>query len=291
MIRRLPHAAALLISWLASNGGTHFRRNQTLAIRAFTLAITVLVIFGGLARAEDARQTHDLTIGAPPTLKAALDSVLPLFEREYAAKVHVVYRPSRLLRWQIEHGTAIDVFLSESADEVHSLSQKRLTETGETIYAETSLVVVTAATSEPLGVSFRDALPSRSIRIAVADPSQSPLGDLTARMLTRIDPAYKHHCHLVYAPESTGIVKLLAAGAADVGIVYRADAINSGNLRIVEEMPAGRHVTAHFSEAVISTCRAHGCGLAHQFVHFMMTPLIQKLLVQHGFDEGISHGF
>jgi molybdate transport system substrate-binding protein len=66
--------------------------------------------------------------------------------------------------------------------------------------------------------------------------------------------------------------------------VYRADAINSGQVRIIDEAPSGRSIPVIFGQAVVSTCRQDSLQAAEQFVNFMTSPRIQKLLLKYGFD-------
>lgn len=75
-------------------------------------------------------QAESLTVGAPPTLRAAFSDILPLFEQEYGEKVHIDYTPSKTLLRQIEKGAPIDVFLSAGIEEVEYLHKKGLTLNG-----------------------------------------------------------------------------------------------------------------------------------------------------------------
>jgi molybdate transport system substrate-binding protein len=79
-------------------------------------------------------------------------------------------------------------------------------------------------------------------------------------------------------------VRLVGAGEADVGVVNRVDAINSGQVRIIDEAPAGRSIPVVFGQTVVSTCREASLQAAENFVNFMMSPRIQKLLLKYGFE-------
>jgi molybdate transport system substrate-binding protein len=255
-------------------------------IRILTMAAAIVsglacaVGTGGYAQAES------LTVGAPPSLRITLEEILPIFESEYGASVHVVYSPSKTLRRQIENGGAIDVFLAAGVDEVGYLHQKGLTRNGAPrIYAQTSLVLVMAMASPAMSVSFRKALPDRAIRIALGDPQTSSLGDVTAQALTKLDPAYRNRARLIHAQDSDAIVNLVRTGTADVGLVYRVDAINGGQVRISDEIPTGTFAPVQFSQAVVWTCRESARDIANEFSDFLMSPRIQKLMQKYGFDS------
>jgi molybdate transport system substrate-binding protein len=224
-------------------------------------------------------------------MKAAFHEILPMFESEYGATVHVVYGPSQTLRRQIEKGASIDVFLPAAIEEVEKLHQKELTLSGGLrIYAQTSLVLVMSATSLATSISFREALPNGVTRIALGDPKTSSLGDITARALTKLAPAYRNRSHLLYAQHAEEVLNLVRAGKADVGIVYRVDAINSGHVRIIDEAPVGTHTPAQFGGTIVWTCRDASRPVAEAFLDFMTSPRIQKLLLRYGFDPVPADG-
>jgi molybdate transport system substrate-binding protein len=252
-------------------------------IRKFGMAI---MLVGGLAgfEMEAPAQGEPLALAAAPTLRAPFQEILRMFEQEYGVPVEVQYGPSHTLRRQIEQGAPIDVFLSESLHEVDALHQKGLTRLGgPRQYAQSPLVLVMSSASQATAISFGEALSSRPLRVALVDPKTSILGMMATRVLKEIDPLAPHRARLLPAAHTDEVIRLVSVGEADVGVVYRADAINSG-LRIVDEAPAGRSMPVVFGQAVVSTCRPSSLQAAEQFVNFMMSPRIQKLLLKYGFD-------
>ncbi len=164
------------------------------------------------------------------------------------------------------------MFLPEAFEEVEKLHKKGLTlNGGPRIFARTSLVLVMATASPAISISFHDVFPDRTIRIALVDPKTSALGEITASALTKLDPAYKNRSHLLHVEHSDDVVNLIRTGKAEVGIVYRVDAINSGQVRIIDEAPAGRHTPVQFGEAVVWTCRKASLGVAEEFFNFIVS--------------------
>jgi len=271
-------------------------RKRRPLLKFLKLSLTVAIASGLTFAygAEGFAQTESLTIGAPPSVKAAFAKILPMFEREYGASVQVIYGPSKTLGRQIEQGAPIDVFLAAGVDEAASLYKKGLTLNGKPrIYAQTSLALVMSTESLATLVSFHDALPNRTTRIALGDPRISALGDVTNQALSGVNPAYvnKSRSNIIYAPHSEDILHLIHTGKADVGLVYRVDAINGGQVRISDETPAGSYAPVKFAQTVVWTCRESVRGIAEEFSDFLMTPRIQKLLLNYGFDAITSNGY
>lgn len=252
-----------------------------------TLKVVVVMVVGvAIPGVWGSAQAEPLTVGAPPSLKATLEEIVPMFEKEYGATVRVVYSPSKTLRRQIEKGAPIDVFLAAGTEEVQNLHKKGLTlNGGPRVYAQTSLVLVMSTFFDAIPISFRDALPDRTTRIALGDPRTSSLGDTTAQMLTELNPTYQRRSLIYLASHSVDIMNLIHSGKADVGLVFRVDAINGGQVRIIDEAPSGTYLPVQFGQAVVWTCRAGSLPVAVKFSDFLMSPRIQKLLVKYGFDS------
>ena len=248
--------------------------------------MAVIALLAGVVATGERVQADTLTIGAARSLKAAFQEIVPMFEKEYGATVDVVYGPSQTLRRQIEKEAHIDLFFPGAAEEVEALHKKGLTlNGGPRIYAQTSLVLVMSTAGTATAMSFHDVLPNRPIRIAIADPKTSALGTITARTLTKLDPAYKSRFHLLYAQHTDEILNLVRTGQADAGIVYRVDAINGGQIRIVDEALDGAYTPVRFGHAVVWTCRQASLEVAEEFFDFILSPRIQKLLMKYGFDS------
>lgn len=261
------------------------RSKEGVHMGAARFRLTVALAGGLLAAVATANVAHanDLTIGAAWSLKPAFQEILPMFEKEYGATVKVVYGSSPVLRRQIEQGAPIDVFLPAGVEDVRKLQRKGMTLNGGVrVYALTSLVLVMP--SESSAMSLRDLAPSRSTRLALGDPTQSSLGEATAKALTGLDPALGNRAALVHAAHGQAVVDLVRGGRADAGIVYRVDAINSAHVRIVDETPSGAPASVPFGQAVVWTCRESSRATAEDFFNFMISPRIQKLLLKHGFD-------
>lgn len=253
-------------------------------IRTWSMATILVGGLAGVVMSADGVQAENLTVAAAYSLKPAFQEIVPMFEREYGAKVQVIYGQSQALRRDIERGAPIDVFLPAAVEEVETLRKKGLTlDRGVQIYAQSSLVLVMSEISRAAAISVHDGLPDRAARIALGDPKTSSLGAVTARALAKLDPAYRNRLRVVHGQHGEDIVNMVHTGQADAGIVYRVDAINNGRVRIIDELSG--YAPVQFGQALLWTCRNDSRRVADAFLDFMMSPRIQKLLVQYGFDN------
>jgi molybdate transport system substrate-binding protein len=254
----------------------------------FLLSVTVMTLLAAVMwQPGDGHADHPrtLTIAAANSLKDALREILPIFEKDRGTvEVKVVWGPSQTLRDQIAQGAPIDVFLPSSIEEIDQLEKKQLTLPGtKHIYAETALVLITQA-ALPARVSSLSDLPGSDVRrIAVGDPKTSSVGKFAAQVLknTRVDADLKSR--YVYAEHSGAVLNLVAAGEAEVGLVYRTDAINNKKVQILAEAPPDTHAPIVYALATVWT--SQNPSLARQFGEFMLMPKIQDILKTYGFER------
>lgn len=258
-------------------------------MRRLSTAMAIAVgLTGGLAVGQPV-QADTLTIGAAYSLQSAFQEVVPMFESEFGSTVKVVYGSSQTLRREVENGAPMDVLLS-AQDELEKLQKKGLTlNGGPEVYAQTSLVFVMSAASQAMPISFHEMSSERRTRVAIGAFESSVAGPITARALRAVDPSYKDRFRLISATHHDEVINMIRRGEAEVGLVYRVDAIhNSGQVRIIDETPGGIYTPVSFGEAVVWTCREESRTAAASFTEFFRSPRIQKLLLKYGFEPVTS---
>jgi molybdate transport system substrate-binding protein len=230
-------------------------------------------------------QPETLTIAAANSLRDALRKLLPAFESQHPeVTVRVIYGPSQSLRKQIEEGAPVDVFLPSLSEEIDQLENKGLVIQGtKRIYAGTSLVLITGPVLPAPVRSIEDlhSIPVR--RIAVGDPKTSSVGKVAAQFLkfSKLDPKLKSQ--YVYGEHSRAVVDLVAKGEAEIGVVYRTDAITDSHVRILDTAPAESHSPIHYGVAIVWTARnISGAG---DFIEFLLSSWSQDELKKYGFDQ------
>jgi molybdate transport system substrate-binding protein len=250
----------------------------------FVLLLTVIAVLGWMPNRAVA-QPETLTIAAANSLKDALRKLLPAFERQHPeVGVRIIYGPSQSLRKQIEEGAPVDVFLPSLSEEIDELAAKGLIIDGtKRIYAGTSLVVITGPVLPAPVRSIEDlhSIPVR--RIAVGDPKTSSVGKVAAQFLkfSKLDPKLKSQ--YVYGEHSRAVLDLVSKGEAEIGVVYRTDAVTDRQVRILDTAPAESHSPIHYAVAIVWTARnITGAG---DFIEFLLSSGTQDELKKYGFDQ------
>ncbi len=246
--------------------------------------LSLLIGIGWNSRPAEA-QPETITIAAANSLKDALRKVLPLFEAQHReVHVRVIYGPSQTLRSQIEQGAPVDIFLPSLFEEIDQLEAKGLIIQGtKRAFAATSLVLITGTTL-PAPISTIQELQHIPVRrIAVGDPKTSSVGKVSAQFLkySKLEPKLKSQ--YVFGQHSRAVLDLVARGEAEIGVVYRTDAVSNADVRILDTAPAESHIPVRYGVAAAWT--AQNISAAGDFIEFLMSPHIQTLLQDFGFDH------
>jgi molybdate transport system substrate-binding protein len=173
---------------------------------------------------------RDLVVYGEPTLETALKSVGKLWHGRSGTRVNVFVAPTDLSYAQIERGARCDVIFALAGFATDDAARNKI------IHADTirrilrnGLALIGTA---PAAVPAADATLADMSRLiagktlAIANPDRDPAGaravDLLRRLGIAIDDRNKA---IVVAESSAGVLSFLAAGKAQLGIVYGSDAL------------------------------------------------------------------
>lgn len=249
------------------------------------LPLVSLVMFGSGMTTHAHAQPETVTIAAANSLRDVFRKVLPQFEAQHPeVVVRVIYGPSQNLRKQIEEGAPVDVFLPSLVEEIEYLEKKSLVIQGtKRVYAGTSLVIITGKTFPAPVASLQELHTVPVRRIAIGDPKTSSVGKVAVQFLkhAKLEPQLKSQ--YVFGEHSRAVLDLVAKGEAEIGVVYRTDAVAEQQVRILDTAPEDSHTPVRYGVAAVWT--AKNISAAGDFIEFLLSTPIQEQLKQFGFDQ------
>ena len=204
------------------------------------LSLVTALLFVTALLAPAIAQARDLVVFGEPTLEKALKSVGTLWQTRTGTRVNVFVAPTDLSYAQIERGARCDVIFALVGAATDDAAR------GKIIHADTirralrnSLVLVG---SDP-GATPRSKATLADIgrliaskRLAIANPDRDVAGaralDLLRKLGITVDDSNKA---VAVAESSAGVVSLLSANKAQLGIVYATDALSG--FRLVVPLP------------------------------------------------------
>lgn len=209
-----------------------------------------------LAVAAVPAETKPLLVGAASSLSEPLQDLAPGFVA--ALKVPAPsfnFAASGVLLQQIHRGAPIDVFVSAGEKQMDWLQKAGLLVVGSRrVIAGNQLVLVVPSRSPLHSLRFQGLNSMAIRRIAIGD-SSVPAGDYGRQTLAYYGLSEAVKAKLVPLGSVRAVAIAVAAGDVDAGIIYKSDAQNVRNLRIVALAPDASHTPIRYSAAVIAASR------------------------------------
>ena len=229
---------------------------------------------------QAAEANKPLLVGAASSLREPLNSLAPSFAAAHKVDPTFHFAASGVLQQQIQKGAPIDVFVSAGNRQMDRLEKAGLLLSGSRrVIAGNQLVLVVPSRSPLHSLRFQG-LDSMAIRrIAIGDNSV-PAGDYGRQTLAYYGLSEAVKAKLVPLGSVRAVANAVAAGHVDAGIVYKSDAHNGPNLRIVAGAPEASHAPIRYSAAVITASRQ--AKLASAYLASLTTAQASQVFRRYG---------
>jgi len=262
-------------------------------VRVSVLAIIVLTVGGiGPAAASEA-----LVIAASPSLAAALEALSQAFEASHQnVKVRLYFDSGLNLRRTIaamENNSTGQYFIGSGpihiiapgGDELITRLEQKYYVLPQTRrpYATVSLVLVVPESLVDAPSSFEALAQDTRIRVAVADPMLTLVGQKTNELLQALGIAGGMKDRLDVATDARGVLDHVLNGQADVGIIFGPDAYDKRErVRVVAVAPEQAVRPIIHSLAMERYCPDR--PLCDEFLAFSQSPEARSIL------KGLGYG-
>ena len=257
------------------------------ALRACVLlALVALAPALGGCKARGDRQARrvELTVFAASSLTEAFEQLERGFERVHpTVDVQLSFAGSQILRVQIEHGAAADVFASADPSHMRALEDAGLVSESRT-FAHNELVLIVPRRN-PAGIESFEQL-DQAARIVIGT-DEVPVGIYARQILERARATLGEEFvatvlrHVVSEESNVRLVRAkVELGEADAALVYRTDAASSSRVRVVP-IPDASKVRASYS--IGPSAGSPHAREAAAFVDYVSSQEGRELLGRHGF--------
>lgn len=262
-----------------------------LATRILLLVLSVTLgltgpVFGG----------ESLVIAASPSLAAPLDELGRAFETAHPdVKVQLHYGSGLELRQMIATmqnrvgnkyfiGSGPIHVIAPGGDELITRLEMRsyVLPDSRTPYATASLVLIVPESLVDAPSSFEALAQDVRIRIAVADPKLTALGQKTDELLRAVGGAEIWKGRLDVATDARGVLDHLMNGKADAAIVFGPDAIREANrVRVVATASGKLDRPVTYSMAMERFCPNR--TLCEEFLSYVRSANAETIIKQLGY--------
>ena len=223
-------------------------------------------------------------LAAAANLQPALLELVPLFEREHAARVSVTLGSSANLLRQIQQGFPAELFLSADEDFALRLADAGLTLDRGTVYATGRIVLLVPADS-PIKLDARlEALKVAVPQIrkfAIANPELAPYGRAARQALQKLELWPALEAKVVLGENIAQATQFVSSGAAQAGISALSMVLVPEVAARVRYLliPADLHAPLRQRMVLLK----NATPAARAFYDFLQSPAAKAVLARHGY--------
>ncbi|QOS99175.1 molybdate ABC transporter substrate-binding protein [Brevibacterium sp. JNUCC-42] len=218
---------------------------------------------------------------------ASMTDVLQDVKKEYETKhpnVTLTYNfgGSGKLAQQIEQGAPSDLFISASSKDMNSLKEKNLIAEDSLTKLVTNEMVLIAPKESTISVdSFEKITPALVKQFAIGEPSSVPVGRYTEEALTKLGLWEKMKPTMVYAKDVRQVLTYVESGNAELGVVYKSDALTSDKIKILATANQEWHSPIVYPAALVKATNHQ--KEAQEFLTFLTTDFSKSAFEKYGF--------
>lgn len=244
-----------------------------------TLALALVSGFKPYEPPQEANKT--ITVYAAAGTTVAVRQIADLYEQQTGCKVVTNFASSSTLARQIAAGAEFDVYISANIKWMDFVQENKLINIDSRTDLLTERLVLVAAKDSIAGnenLLIAERLTQTDGLISIGDPGHVPLGIYTKQVLENIG------CWDTIADRTVPAVSVRAAqqnvetGQCELGIVYRAGAVQSDKLCILTEIDPSLHDPIRF---IMATAAGSQTGTA--FIHYLKTSAAERIFASTGY--------
>ncbi len=197
----------------------------------------------------DVSATRELTVFAAASLRGAFEAFEDALQSDTGIAPSYSFDASSALRTQIEEGAPADVFASADTRNVMTLLDSG-TARDPVVFACNQLTIIVPA-GNPAGIVSATDLGRPGVAI-VAAGDEVPITRYANELVTNLGIVDAYAANIVSREDNVAAVRSrVELGEAEAGIVYRTDAITSGDLVEQVPVPPESNVPATYAAAIV----------------------------------------
>jgi molybdate transport system substrate-binding protein len=246
---------------------------------AATIVSNYLKIAPTLSKVEDG----EILLAAAASLKNVFEKgLIPAFNKEYPGiKVTGTFDASGKLQTQIEAGLEADIFFSAGATEMNNLKDGGLIDDASVLNLQENRLVLIGAKGVATKVTgFENITEAKTI--AIGDPASVPAGRYAKEAFESLGNWEAVLKKSSLGTNVTEVLTWVAAGSAEVGVVYATDAASNDNVEVLAQVPEGA-LKLPIVYPIGITSGSKNKPQAEAFIDFLKTDTAKKIFEEYKF--------
>jgi molybdate transport system substrate-binding protein len=235
--------------------------------------------------AQASEVSGEIMIAAAASLQNAIEGeLIPMFNGIYPdIQVIGTYDSSGKLQTQIENGLGTQIFFSAAAKQMDALVEGGFIDPATVVnLLENDVVLITGSNTETTVTGF-ESITDAAI-IAIGDPGSVPAGQYAEEILTALGIWEEADEKSSHGTNVTEVLKWVAEGSAEVGIVYMTDAASMADVvRVISSAPEGTLKKPVIYPVGLHTQLGDKEAAAKAFLSFLESPEALEVFNSYGF--------
>ncbi|MDQ0496442.1 molybdate transport system substrate-binding protein [Paenibacillus brasilensis] len=224
-----------------------------------------------------------MTVSAAASLTDALKEIQTLYESTHKdVKLNFNFGGSGALEKQIEQGAPSDLFLSASKKNMKSLVDQQLIESDKQKKWLTNELVAVIPTDETMNIASVNDLTKEEVKkVAIGIPESVPAGKYAQEALTNTKLWDVLQDKLVQAKDVRQVLQYVETGNADVGFVYKTDALTSQKAKIAFKVDPKTYSSVEYPIGIIKASKH--MQEAEDFYAYLQSQESLNIMAKYGF--------
>lgn len=248
------------------------------------ISITLLLILPILLMScnkNTLEEKKEITVSVAASLLEPMNKIKELYESQNNIKININSGGSGTLKNQIGQGANVDVFFSANEKYINELKEKDIVRE-ENIHPllKNSLVLVMNKDLQDNIYNFSD-LKSKDIKIALGEINTVPAGEYAKESLENMGLWKGLKDKIIYGKDVKVVKGYVENGNVDFGFIYKSDAIDLRNSKVVLEVPEDKHKEIIYSLAIIENSKNKEEG--KKLVQYIQSDKGKKIFKEYGF--------
>ncbi len=248
--------------------------------RRIVFAVLCAAVLGQICVAQE------ITVAAAADLQYAMQDIASRFQKDSGKTVKLTYGSSGNFFQQIQNGAPFDMFFSANLDYPKKLEAAGLTEPDSYYsYARGEIVIwVPNDSTVDLNSGLSALLDPKVKKIAIANPQHAPYGQAAVSALQKEGLYEKLKDKFVLGENISQAASFVVSGSADAGVVALALALSP---TMKEKGRYSKISSADYTpieQACVILKSSKNKETARQFLNYIKSPAVARILATYGFD-------
>jgi molybdate transport system substrate-binding protein len=229
----------------------------------------------------------ELTVSAAASMRESLEEAGQKYMDENP-DVKIIYNfgGSGSLQQQIIQGAPVDLFISASEDKYDQLLSKNLIDQNHSMQLLGNELVLIEQKNNKSVNSIEDLMQSNIKRIAIGTPQTVPAGHYAMQALNSAGVWSKVESKIINTKDVRQVLTYVETGNADIGFVYKTDALLSDKIKIKQIIGHSMHDPIIYPAGIVAASKNKDDAI--NFFNFLAGKEAMEIFKKYGFKAALD---